>query len=271
MINVIKMEFYLTIKNRIWWVLAVVATCFMFFFTVMLNYSSDGMISSPEDININKIATGAVITKELSLTDYCEKIICSDVILMFVTIFASLLALQEYNNGFVKNIWMHIEKKWHLFIAKILVLMSYVFFLFLLNIVILNICNILLLKVNKIEITKNFLKICSIQYLFEVVFGVIIITFALFLKKIIPALISGIIYVAFGHSLICGMLNLLINKTFNLEKVFEIEGYTIYGNILKITSNAEKETIIQAIIVTIILGGLSTVICNFILEKRSVL
>ena len=47
MINVIKMEFYLTIKNRIWWILALVAACFTIFFTAMINYSPDAMISSP--------------------------------------------------------------------------------------------------------------------------------------------------------------------------------------------------------------------------------
>lgn len=271
MINVIKMEFYLTIKNRIWWILALVAACFTIFFTAMINYSSDAMISSPDDLDITEISAAEVIEKDLSLAGYCEKIICSDIVLMFVTIFASLLALQEYNNGFVKNIWVHLEKKWHLFIAKILVLMSYVLFLFFLNIMVLNICNILFLKAEKMGITKRFLKIMAIQYFFEVVFGIIIITFALFLKKIIPTLVTGIIYVAFGHSLLCGVLDLIIDKIFKLDKAFKIENYTIYGNILRITSYAEREAIIQAVIVTIVFAGISSIICNLCLEKRNVL
>lgn len=270
MINITKMEFYIAYKNKTWWILGMVAACFVLFFTIMVHYSSDGMINSPEDVAISNVENG-VVEHNMKFVDYCEQIVCSDILLMFVTIFSILLGLQEYRNGYIKNIWMNIEKKPQLFLSKILVVMSYVLFIFLVMFGVIALCDVFLLKTKELGELSKLIKICIVQYYFEVVFATIFMSLAIWLKKVVPSLICGIVYISVANVLVCGMINLMVNKLLDLDKPFEIENYLVYGSIMQITLNSENERIFRAICVATIWGGMALIFSTWQLKKGDVL
>lgn len=268
--NIMKMQFFIAYKSKIWWILGLVAACFISFFTIMVHYSSDGMINSPEDVNVSMVQTN-VIEHKLSLVQYCEQIVCSDILLMFVTIFSILVILQELRNGYIKNVWVNLDNKWHFLLAKILIVMSYVLFLFMIMFAVILLLDTFLLKTEEVGNVKELLKICIVQYYLEVVFATVFMSIALALKKVVPALACGIVYVSVANVLICGVVDLVINKSLELEKNFELENYLVYGNIMKTTLNAGNDTIIHAICVATIWGLVAMVVSNLLLKKRNIL
>lgn len=266
-----KMELYLVCKGKMWWVLILCGMCFVMFFTIMTYYTSTGEISTASDINIENLQNDTNSSQlDMSFVDYCENIICSDAILMFVTIFSILLVMQEYSHGYIKNIWTHIGEKRNFFLSKIIVLMIFVLFIFLSAIFTVWLCDGCLLKTEKIGGLKEFVKICMVQYLLEVAFGTVVMAVSLVVRKLVPALIIGIVYVALGQNLLCSVINLGINKILELDKTFEIEYYMIYGNIQKIIMNIDNEYIFRAIVVAIIYWLIFYVIAVISLKKYDV-
>ena len=268
--NVIKTEFYLTIRNKMWWMLSIAVACFTIFFTVMLYYSSDGAINSAGDINIQNIGQ-EVVSRDLSFIDYLQEIICSDVMVMFVTVFTILLSLQEYTHGYLKNIWMNIGKKSNYYLTKILVIFSYVLYLFLIVVITLFLLDAILLKTSDVGDVKAFFGVCLAQCFYEVVFGIIAMTFALCMKKMVPSLICGIVYIAFANQVMCGIINLIVNKNINLSTEFRIEQYLVYGNIMLTKTGIEVDAMIRAICVAGLWAIVALVVCSWKINKRDIL
>ena len=82
---------------------------FFTFFTIMMYNSPTGEIMTPGDLSISNVNSN--IQNNNSLSDYLENLICSDAIIMFVTIFSSLIALQEFKNDYIKIFGFCLERK----------------------------------------------------------------------------------------------------------------------------------------------------------------
>ena len=105
----LKFELFITLKNKSTYIILLISVCFFTFFTIMMYNSPTGEIMTPGDLSISNVNSN--IQNNNSLSDYLENLICSDAIIMFVTIFSSFIALQEFKNDYIKIFGFCLERK----------------------------------------------------------------------------------------------------------------------------------------------------------------
>lgn len=269
MIKTLKMEAFITLKNKMWWLLIILSTFFITMFTVMTHYSIDDKMQQVM-MGTNQIIVENGEILEKTFLDYCESIICSDAILMFVTIFSVLLSLQEYQYGYIKNIWGIFKHERDFIISKMVMILMYVILQIILSCLIVGMCNVFLLKAALGDNISDFFVMCIQQVLLELAFGTVIMAISLFVRKIIGVLIASIIYVAFIQNLLYQAIDLIINKIGKFEVEFEIGNYLIYGNIERITMSANMEDGIRACIIAFIFIIVAFTMAWLGLKKRDV-
>lgn len=252
MLRVLRMEVFITLKNKAVFLVLATAVCFFVFFAVMMYYSPTGSITSSQDVSVSRLQTDTVSGNKNTYIDYCEKIICSDAVIMFIAIFAAVMALQEYSGQYIKSIWLSIRKPKYLFWSKLILIFLFCAALISLVFLTMGICNAVAFHAEIGEVSP-FLKILPVQLLLETVMGLVIVFTARLIKKPVAAVIVCVAYVSFAHQIICSVIDLLANKLGGV-KDFAVDTYLLYGNILLINSDAIQKDVERAVVVAVIFG-----------------
>ena len=248
----------MALKSRSTYIILVVALIFAAFFSIMMYYSPTGTISNVEDISVTKFSSEEVETSDNTFLEYCENILCSDFIVLFVSVFACLTALREYSDDFIKSIWNDIPKKQYSFFAKVLLVLLYALVLLLCCFLIILLLNAVIFK-TKLGDPAPFFKVFAIQILMELVMGALVISVSKLMKKPIVAVIVTIVYIALAYQLLSGFINLIADKAFHAG-AFDCKGYTVYGNIMKINAESGCGDITRALIVTVVFAVIAVVL-----------
>lgn len=265
---ILKTEFFIARKTKLWMNITMVGTIFFFLATFIVHNSIDQRMLGAMDL---MDPNTAVNTTNLSYLAYCERLIGSDTIVMFTSIFSILFILVEFQHGYIKNIWTSIENKLIFLASKYIVILCFIIFMIMISGLVVAISNPLYLNIEEIGDINLFLKFLVIQVLLQFSFCCCMVCVANFLRQKTFILIVSIVYITFAPQMIYSVFNYLIRKIFDTSKDFLIQKFLPYGNMEIIKANSESSDYIRAIIValTFILGATLVSIATY--NKKDVL
>ena len=246
MINLLKKDFYIVLKSKYWLILLSVCSIFTLLFTVVTHNMAD---MSLDNAGANFAETAFIFDEtEKTVFSYCEAIICSDALVMFIGIFSIMLIMQEFNSLYIKNIWPTLKHKGCFLLSKFVVFAVYILLVFVVAISIISLLCVFAFSIDSFGEIDSFLIMCLKQYLLELSYGALCMLLALLIRKQLVVVIAHIVYVSMGQTLIYTGIDLAVSKLFDYEN-FEVGNYLLIGNIERLTMTCESADSIRGIII----------------------
>lgn len=267
MSSILRMEFYITRKSKIWLNIALVGTGFFFLATFIVHNSIDqrmqqamGLLDPSQSMEL----------AGLPFLSYWERLISSDAITMFTSIFAIMFMLVEFQNGYIKNIWTSIEKKGSFLLSKYTVLLTFIIFMFVVNGIVIGISNFMYLGCTEFGDIYPFMKYCATQILLHFAFCCTVMCIALLAKQRTVVMIASIIYVAFAPQMIYSAINQLVIKVLPASENFLIQKYLPYGNVIQLSTQSDSGEYLRAIIVGLVFIIGTSIVSMLALKKYDI-
>lgn len=251
--KILKKDLFIVRKSCYWWLLLLVCMLFVCMFISVKHFQAEIVTDNVQNVTDNFSETSYILDSiDDTIFSYCEFIICSDILLMFIGVFSILLSLQEFQNNYIKNVWLCEKNKNLMFFSKFIVLALYIFIVFCVSIIVISILAKFVFGINQVGNIKLFIQMCIKQYILELAFGSLVMFIALLIRKQTGVIIGFVIYVALGQTLIYSGIDLIVEKILNLDNAFAIGKYLLLGNIQRITMEAENIDSMRAVFISVI-------------------
>lgn len=265
--SILKTAFFITRKERIWSFVALVGCVFFFLATFIVHNSFDQRMLVAMDLIDSSQAVELVGLPYLS---YCERLIGSDTIIMFTSVFSIMLMLVEFRNGYIKNMWTSIERKWQFLVSKYVVLILFIVFMFIVSGAIIGISNFIYLDCSEFGNVGPFIKFLLVQLFLQFSICSLVMCLALIIRQRAIIMVATIIYVTFAPQMIYGAINYLAIKLFDVSNDFLVQKFLPYGNVELLTTLSKSDEYLRVIVVGLVSLVVSTIISVLILKKRDI-
>lgn len=267
--NILKKDFFITYKSKYWWILLIIVAIFVSLFTT-IKYNQSSFFA---DNGMSNVADNSYVVGQTNNTvfSYIETMICSDVLIMFSSIFTVMIVLQDFQNGFIKNIWISIDKKYNYIFSKLVIIALFVLTTFLLTILIVFMLDKFFFKFDQIGNFNNFFSMLLKQFFLHTAFLSLIILISIVFRKVLVVVIATIVYLAFGQPLLYSAINLLVNKLFKFTENFEIEKYLLFGNIERTRMAVSEADSIRAILIATVCLFMSQIFAYWFIKNKDII
>lgn len=265
MLNSLKMDFYRFFKSISLYI--ILGTIVVMVASVIYSFS---IISDPAILE-----TGIALPPDLmalmpqNADGYFDSIFQGNFLVLFSVIFTVIFANSEFKNGFIKNIATVVPNRLSMVFSKMLVFLAAIVMFHIITAICLVVGCFGILGLGEV-VNPGGIVLTIVMSIF-MNWTLAVFTYMLFMisRNAILPMITGVVYVLMG-SMAYSLVDLLIEKICNIN-IFEIEKYTVMGNLLFfVNSRAEASTIIRALIVTIIVFGLSTGVSCVLMKKKDI-
>lgn len=269
MLRLVRFDLFKSIRSISTWV---IVACIMMFTiaSVLVSYISINNISESDvPAVIGEMAEEVELTnvEDVNLYEWCCDAISGDFLLLFIIVFAVVLVGMDYSSGFIKNIYRDITNKGMYIISKSIVVASFIILSIIVSFLTTYFCNIVLLHASELGDIRDFLICTIVRTVLCIAFGTMVVCVTVLVRKSLVALIVSVGYaIMLANPLYLGV-NQFIDRVLKY-KDFQIEDYTIIGNILTVNMDITNGQIKNAIVVSVVVIVLSIVIATVAFKQR---
>ena len=226
----------------------------------------------PEEISIGKILLSGGQFYKSPVEDFCDMLTSSSTTLLLCGLFSAFLFAIDIRGGFRKNITKINPNRWIAFSSKCLVVCIYdaLFLVFAFITAMINMA----LFANKFyfEPSAAFAISMLVKYLILVAFSMFIALVAVFTKSTAMSLIVDFILGLGVLDIVIMLIDLFFklvvfkNSDFN----FSLNDYILTGLNASVYSGSTDKTLIKAVIVSIVVIGVSVFYAGYLNQKRDI-
>ncbi|MDQ0149654.1 ABC transporter permease [Eubacterium multiforme] len=255
--NLIKMDFFITKKNKATWIIptfVIIMSIISLYISFKSNESST-MKSIMTQVNFNR--------NNPTFIQCCTDLLTGNFLTLFILIFVTLVQGQEYSSGYIKNIYGLVKEKYKLLIPKYIIILGFVILLIITTVVSVIIGRLFFLDYNKLGDFQLYFKFMLTQLFLNFVFGVGVLCTTVIFKKVNIALSIGIVYLMFFSD----MLYSFINNLFKTYK-FKIDNYMLLGNITNLRIDSSNNEYLRSIIVGSVFLCIFILIASIVISKK---
>ena len=278
MFNLIKMDLYRLLRSNSTYVMVILTASIAVFsiYTVYLvqNMTEKDLPPSTESIDTESddLSFGIYVDTDPQWIngdiDYSEMLgthLQSGLMLILVSVFASLFVAAERKNGFVKNIAGQFRNRRIMVAAKLAVIAVQVLILlvtFALSVLI----GCLIFWGDQIVLTSipKLLQLAGLQYLLHFAFACLIIFLCLLTNSAAFSMTTGILLCSGFGGLIYGLIDRVAGNSFRIEK------YMLESNISSVGAGVPSDVVIQAMFIGIGYILVTMILSMLIVQKRDI-
>lgn len=264
--NVLKFDFYKFARTKSTHVMLFCIAAFALLMTAIAAYLLH--LTQMDVLNASLTVTTAVTTTT-SVADWCVDIMSGDWMLLFIMIYAILFSCNDYATGFLKNGYNALEKKWHYVLSKMAIVAVFSVLASLLTCIVTIVSNLAFVHSPSFGDAGAFIVFALNKTFLLIAYGCVGVLLSFLLRKASACLALSMVY-SFGFvNLVYLGINLLVRLA-GLSKTFDIQNYTIIGNMLLLGMNIDLKQQLTLLAVGTIAILLSFLASSFLFAKRDV-
>lgn len=269
MLKQIRADFYRLFRSKSFYLIMGVALIFNVLMILMFGIYSIAL----ENIDTGELnaETIALIQSTLPSTfpQYIQMFFMGNSTILYLVILLIIFCGAEYNRGYIKNVATLIFPRYLTVFSKLIIAFITTILIYVITMLVLLIgCSALSIDMSGIE-AASLIKFLLTGILMNVSLASFVLMIFYITRKSVPALISGIVYTTMGQ-LIFTFLNLAVKAVFKIND-FDITKFLNIGNMLThITLDADNTTYIRAIIVAVVIMGISTAVSCISMQKKDI-
>lgn len=268
MINIIKMDTYRVLKNKLTYIL--LGAVVIFSLISMGSFILLELTVKYMDTDALGADTMSILmsTMPKNLDGYFEMFFFGNFGIVFLVLFAILFCSAEYKTGYIKNTAVNILPRHLTYFSKLIIVTVFSIITFgLIFLIVLGGCKIA--GVNEIVSKKAIAKMIFVQLLLNISLTSFIMMIYYLTRKAVIAMISGLLYATMGN-LVYALINVLISVALP-NSDFDLSKYTNLGNmVFHINTSASISGCVRAIIVAIVFIAISSVFSCIAINKKDI-
>ena len=275
MSRIIRMDFYRLFKNKLTYIL--LGATFLFTAFMMLTYGFLELSMKMLDAEALGEDTVTLINATLpnNLEGYFTMFISSNLVIVFIILFAVLFCNAEYRTGYIKNTAVNILPRYLTYFSKLIVVSVYCIAIFAIVLLILfGGCAIMgHTGFENTSVLPKVIAVIAAQILCNISLTSFFMMIYYVTRSTSLTMISGLVYSTMG-TLLYSLLNLLLSVAFPNKNVdatkFTNLGNMVYHLNIGSTGDAFRNNIIRSIIVSIIFLALSSFLSCVAIDKKDI-
>ena len=215
------------------------------------------VVSLPDDVN-NKVTLYDLIFANTG----------GNTVALFLVIFAVMLTMADFGNGYIKNIAGQVPDRGMLVIAKMCSLFIYTILTFVLYVIMSIIGSLLVFSYLEPGNIKELLIYLGVQVMLHFALAVICMTVSYVTKNTVISMTISICIVINFMTIIYDLLDIIINKF--TKNNFEIIKYTVTGNISLLQMNPTGGEVCTALVSALAFVTFMTFISYHVFRRRDI-
>ena len=263
MVKVIHKEIFIALKNRFYYIVGLFA----------LGIAVFSLYGVYHTLSIGDAATEYAIFQMVNennncFLDYAAEVLSGNFLSLFVAISVPTVICESFANGYIKNVYNCKIQKNYYAVGKVVVILCIVMFYTLLTLLATCISGLFWFDFEGVGNVAQYIKFASLQILCNTSFGCVIMFVSELFRKLSLSMISGILYVVMLCDLLYQFMNSLISNV-GIEN-FEVEKYTIIGNMTNLTMDSNGDDIFYTIVVAVVYMVIFASLSQLMFLKRDV-
>lgn len=272
MLKLLNMEFFRLKKSKCTYVILIIAIFLSLLNPAMYKLMDTLVTATGSETEISEMQEEAggiqLFKSHWTASEMVMQNISGLNILLLVAIFTVIFVNGEMKNGYIKNLVGYIYKRRRLVISNAIVVAVYTIILMIVGALVSAGATYLLFDGTTFGDAGEFFGYFSTQTLLHVSFSLLVLMFTYITRSTAIPMVIGIALSSGIGTLIYGLATMALQKIADISDSFYLGNYTVTGNIVGVSLNAESSDIIRAVVTAVVFAVVFVTVGCFVTEKR---